>query len=139
MRERPNSNTENTLEGQYPSIGKGQGIRMKVHSVIDKTFSHKNLELAWEKVKMNRGSAGIDEGTVAKFEEGKDFYLDLLHYRLGEDTYRPKAVKRIKIAKSEAILRKLGIFTVMDRVVVHALAQRMERIFEPKVFAWLDK
>jgi len=33
---------------------------MKVHSVIDKTFSHKNLELAWEKVKMNRGSAGID-------------------------------------------------------------------------------
>ncbi len=46
---------------------------MKVHSVIDKTFSHKNLELAWEKVKMNRGSAGIDEGTVAKFEKGKEF------------------------------------------------------------------
>ncbi len=65
--------------------------------------------------------------------------MDLLHHRLGEDTYIPKAVKRIKIAKSKAILRKLGICTVMDRVVVHALAQRMERIFEPKDFSWLDK
>ncbi len=105
---------------------------MKVHSVIDKTFSHKNLELAWEKVKMNRGSAGIDESTVAKFEEGKEFYLDLLHHRLGEDTFRPNAVKRVKIAKSEGGVRKLGIPTVMDRVVVQALVQRMERIFEPK-------
>ncbi len=86
---------------------------MKVHSVIDKTFSHKNLEFAWGKVKMNQDSAGIDEGTVAKFEEGKEYFLDLLHHRLGEDTYRPKAVKRGKIAKSEGIQRKLGIFTVM--------------------------
>ncbi len=95
---------------------------MKVHSVIDKTFSHKNLELAGEKVKKNRGSAGIDEGTVAKFEERKEYYLDLLHHQLGEDTYRPKAVKRVKIAKFEGVLRKLGIPTVMDRIVVQTLA-----------------
>ncbi len=105
---------------------------MKVHSPIDKTFSHKNLELAWGKVKKNQGSAGIDVGIVAKFEERKDFYLDLLHHKLGEDTYRPKAMKRIKIAKSEGGVRKLGIPSVMDRVVLQALAQRMERIFEPK-------
>ncbi len=124
------------MEGEHPqALERRQGIKMKVHSVIDKTFSHKNLELAWEKVKKNQGSAGIDVGIVAKFEEGKEYYLDLLHHRLGEDTYRPKAVKRVKIAKSEGEVRKLGIPTVMDRVVVHALAQRMERIFEPKVFA----
>ncbi len=105
---------------------------MKVHSVIDKTFSHKNLELAWEKVKKNQDSAGIDEGTVAEFEEGKENYLGLLHHKLGEDTYRPKAGKRVKIAKSEDGVRKLGIPTVMDFVVMQALAQRMERIFEPK-------
>ncbi len=105
---------------------------MKVHSVIDKIFSHKNLELAWGEVKKNRGSAGIDEGTLEKFEARKEYYLDLLHHRLGEDTYRPKAVKRVKIAKSEDGIWKVGISTVMDRVVVQALAQRMERIFEPK-------
>ena len=105
---------------------------MKVHSPIDKTFSHENLELAWGKVKKNQDSAGIDEGTVAKFEEGKEFYLGLLHHELGENTYRPKAMKRVKIAKSEGGQRKLGIPSVMDRVVLQALAQRMERIFEPK-------
>ncbi len=108
---------------------------MIVYSVIDKTFSHKNLELAWEKVKKNQDSAGIDEGTVANFEEGKEFYLGLLHHELGENTYRPGAMKRVKIAKSEGALRNLGIPTVMDRVVVQALTQRMERIFEPKFLA----
>ena len=44
---------------------------MKLTNIVAKTFSHKNLELAWEKVKMNGTSAGIDEGTVAKFEEPK--------------------------------------------------------------------
>ena len=105
---------------------------MKVHSVIDKTFSHKNLELAWGKVKKNRGSAGIDVGIVARFEERKEYYMNLLHHKLGEDTYRPKAVKRVRIAKSEGVLKKLGIPTVMDRVVLQALTQRMERILEPK-------
>ena len=41
-------------------------------------------------------------------------------------------MKRVKTAKSEGGERKLGIPSVMDRVVVQALAQRMERIFEPK-------
>ncbi len=105
---------------------------MKAHSLIDKTFSHKNLELGGEKVKKNRGSAGIDESTVAKFEEDKEYYLNLLHHKLGEDTYRPEAVKWVKDAKSEVGVRKLESPTVMDRIVVITLAQRMERIFEPK-------
>ena len=105
---------------------------MKVHSLVEKTFSHKNLELAWENVKKNRGSAGIEEGTVTKFEEDKDYYLNLLHHKFVDDTYRPKAVKQSKIAESEGGVRELGFPTVMDRIVVKTLAQRMERIFEPR-------
>ena len=32
----------------------------KVHSLIDKVYKRKNLEMAWEKVKANRGSGGVD-------------------------------------------------------------------------------
>jgi pimeloyl-ACP methyl ester carboxylesterase len=32
----------------------------KVHSLIDKVYKRKNLEMAWEKVKENRGSGGVD-------------------------------------------------------------------------------
>jgi group II intron reverse transcriptase/maturase len=94
-------------------------------------FSRKNLELAWEKVKKNRGSAGIDEVTIAAFEERKEEYLDLLHCKLRDGTYQPKPVKRVEIPKADGGVRKLGIPAVLDRVCQQALVQRMEPIFEP--------
>ena len=61
-------------------------MKRKVHSLIDKVYSRKNLELAWEKVKQNRGSAGIDEVTIAQFEQRKGYYLELLHEKLRDGT-----------------------------------------------------
>jgi len=40
----------------------------KVHSLIDKVYKRKNLEMAWEKVKENRGSGGVDGQSLAAFE-----------------------------------------------------------------------
>lgn len=104
----------------------------KAHSLIDKVYSRKNLELAWEKVKKNRGSAGIDAVTIAEFEKRKEYYLELLHRKLRDGTYQPKPVKRVEVPKSEGGVRKLGIPAVIDRVVQQALVQRMEKIFEAK-------
>jgi group II intron reverse transcriptase/maturase len=129
--ERPNAGTEETVRRQDPRAPRGRSGKNKVHSLIDKVFSRKNLELAWEKVKRNRGSAGIDEVTIGEFEEGKEYYLELLHRKLREGTYRPQPVKRVKIPKSDGGVRKLGIPAVMDRVCQQALVQRMEPIFEP--------
>ena len=81
------------MERRQPQELQVRSRKRKVHSLIDKVFSRKNLELAWEKVKENRGSAGIDEVTIADFEEGRDYYLDLLHRKLREGTYQPQPVK----------------------------------------------
>jgi RNA-directed DNA polymerase len=107
-------------------------MRRKVHSLIDKVYSRKNLELAWEKVKKNGGCAGIDKVTIAQFEEHRAYYLELLHHKLREGTYRPKPVKRVEIPKSDGGKRKLGIPAIFDRVCQQALVQRMEPVFEPK-------
>ena len=132
MRERPNTRTEDTGKRQDPPASKTrQGKKRKVHSLIDKVFSRKNLELAWEKVKKNRGSAGIDEVSIVQFEARKEEYLDLLHRKLRDGTYQPKPVKRVEIAKSDGGVRKLGIPAVLDRVCQQALVQRMGPIFEP--------
>ena len=73
MGESPNAGPEETVEQQDPHALRGkQGKQPKVHSLIDKLFSRKNLELAWEKVKKNRGSAGIDDVTSAQFEARKE-------------------------------------------------------------------
>jgi RNA-directed DNA polymerase len=130
--ERPNAGTEETVEQQDPHALRGKpGKKRKVHSLIDKVFSRKNLELAWEKVKKNRGRAGIDDVTSAQFEARQEDYLDLRHRKLRDGTYQPKPVKRVEIPKSEGGVRKLGIPRVLDRVCQQALVQRMERIFEP--------
>ena len=120
------------MEPQAPDTSKArQGKKKKVHALIDKVFSRKNRELAWEKVKKNRGSAGIDEVTIAQFEARQEFYLDLLHHKLREGRYRPQPVTRVEIPKSEGGVSKLGIPAVLDRVGQQALVQRMEPIFEP--------
>ena len=106
-------------------------MKRKVHSLIDKVYSRKNLELAWEKVKKNGGCAGIDDVTIAAFEERLECYLDILHCKLRDGTYRPKPVKQVEIPKSDGGKRRLGIPAIMDRVCQQALVQRMEPIFEP--------
>jgi RNA-directed DNA polymerase len=132
LRERPNTSAEETASRQDRAPSKHRPGKQKVHSLIDKVFSRKNLELAWRKVKENRGSAGIDEVTIAQFDARKDHYLALLHRKLRNGTYQPHPVKRVEIDKSDGGVRKLGIPTVMDRVAQQALVQRMEPIFEPQ-------
>jgi RNA-directed DNA polymerase len=48
-----------------------RGQQQNVHALIEKGYRRKNLELAWEKVKKNRGSAGIDDVPRAQFEARK--------------------------------------------------------------------
>jgi RNA-directed DNA polymerase len=120
------------VERHDPPSSENKPGKKKVHSLIDKVYSRTNLALAWEKVKQNHGSAGIDAVTITEFEANKEFYPDLLHRKLREGTYPPKPVKRVEIAKSGGGVRRLGIPAVMDRVCQQALVQRMEPIFEPQ-------
>ena len=105
----------------------------KVHSLVDKVYKRKNLELAWEKVRQNRGAGGIDGQSVEEFEQVIDEHLDRLHDELKNDTYRPQPVREKMIPKAgqPGRYRRLGIPTVYDRVCQQALLNRLEAIFEP--------
>ena len=105
----------------------------KVHSLIDKVYKRKNLEMAWEKVKANRGSGGIDGETLQTFEAQLGHQLDRLHRELKEDTYRPQPVRQHPIEKRDkpGEYRMLGIPTIYDRVCQQALLNRLQPIFEP--------
>jgi RNA-directed DNA polymerase len=61
----------------------------KVHSLIDKVYKRKNLEMAWERVKANRGSGGVDGQSLEDFEAQLDQQLDRLQRELKEDAYQP--------------------------------------------------
>jgi RNA-directed DNA polymerase len=105
----------------------------KVHSLIDKVYKRKNLEMAWEKVKANRGSGGVDGQNLEAFEAQLNQQLDRLQRELKEDTYQPQPVRQHPIPKRDkpGEYRLLGIPTIYDRVCQQALLNRLEPIFEP--------
>ena len=105
----------------------------KVHSLVDKVYKRKNLELAWEKVKENKGAGGIDGQSIEDFEKVLDEQLDRLHRELKEDIYTPQPVRQHLIPKAgqPGKFRKLGIPTIYDRVCQQALKNRLEPIFDP--------
>jgi group II intron reverse transcriptase/maturase len=108
------------------------GVR-KVHSLIDKVYQRKNLEMAWERVKANRGSGGVDGQSLDEFAAQLDQQLDRLQSELKEDVYRPQPVRQVQIPKAgkPGEIRTLGIPTIYDRVCQQALLNRLEPIFEP--------
>ena len=105
----------------------------KVHSLIDKVYQRKNLEMAWERVKANRGSGGIDGQTLKDFAEQLDQNLGRLQSELKEGIYQPQPVRQVQIPKvgKPGEFRGLGIPTIYDRVCQQALLNRMQPIFEP--------
>jgi RNA-directed DNA polymerase len=105
----------------------------KVHSLIDKVYKRKNLEMAWEKVKANRGSGGVDGQNLEAFEAQLDQQLDRLQRELNEDTYQSLPVRQHPIPKRDkpGEYRMLGIPAIYDRVCQQALLNRLEPIFEP--------
>ncbi len=105
----------------------------KVHSLVDKVYQPKNLRAAWEKVKANRGSGGVDGQSLSAFEQELDDNLQRLREELHTDRYRPQPVRRVNIPKAgkPGEWRPLGIPAVTDRVYQQALRNRLEPIFEP--------
>ena len=105
----------------------------KVHSLIDKVYKRKNLEMAWEQVQANRGSGGVDGQNLEEFGKQLDVQLDRLQTELQEDRYQPQPVRQVQIPKAgkPGEFRTLGIPTIYDRVCQQALLNRLEPIFEP--------
>jgi group II intron reverse transcriptase/maturase len=89
------------------------------------------LAEAWERVKRNRGAAGIDGESLEMIErEGVDSFLRELQQRLQTGRYRPLPVRRRYIPKPDGTKRPLGIPTVRDRVAQMAVKIVIEPLFE---------
>src|SRR5437588_8530232 len=89
--------------------------------------------MAWEMVKANRGSGGVDGQSLEGFGAQLDQQLDRLYRELKGDVYRPQPVRQVQIPKAgkPGEFRTLGIPTIYDRVCQQALLNRLEPIFEP--------
>jgi RNA-directed DNA polymerase len=102
------------------------------NELLEKILSKDNMNTAFKRVKANKGASGIDDMTVDELlqylkENGEQIKKDIR-----EGRYNPKAVRRVEIPKTDGSKRKLGIPTVVDRVIQQAIAQQLSIIYEPK-------
>jgi RNA-directed DNA polymerase len=86
---------------------------------------------AFQHVKANRGAAGIDEESIAMFEQDLSRNLYKLWNRMSSGSYIPPPVKLVEIPKASGGKRKLGIPTVADRVAQTVVKQIIEPILDP--------
>jgi RNA-directed DNA polymerase len=104
----------------------------RFHALFDRIHRGDVLWEAWERVRGNRGAAGVDRVTLAFVEEtyGVGRLLAELQADLRAGSYRPAPARRVDIPKPAGGVRPLGIPTVRDRVAQAAAKIVVEPIFE---------
>ncbi|MCX6346954.1 MAG: group II intron reverse transcriptase/maturase [Actinobacteria bacterium] len=100
--------------------------------VLEKILEPGNLNLAYKRVKANKGSHGVDGMAVGELLSYLKQNGELIRQTVLEGTYRPSPVRRLEIPKPDGGIRLLGIPTVLDRVIQQAIAQILSPIFETK-------
>ena len=98
---------------------------------LGKVLDKDNLNRAYKRVKANKGAPGVDGMTIeAALPWLKENHRELVG-RIRKGRYTPSPVRRVEIPKPDGGIRKLGIPTVIDRIIQQAMAQQLMPVFEP--------
>ncbi len=99
-------------------------------SLLEQILSNQNMNEAYLRVYRNKGTSGVDGVTVEELKQYLKENKDELRKRIRTRKYQPQAALRVEIPKENGKMRKLGIPTVVDRVVQQAIHQVLSPIFE---------
>ena len=112
---------------QRLSINRALGLKL-----MERILASENVKRAWQQVKANHGSAGIDGMTISEFPDYARKHWQSIRQDLMDGKYQPSPVRRVYIPKPAGGERALGIPTVVDRVIQQAIAQVLLPIFDPE-------
>ena len=99
--------------------------------LMEKILDRDNLNKAYLRVKSNKGAPGIDGMTVDEALPWLREHREELLESIRQGKYKPQPVRRKEIPKPDGGVRKLGIPTVVDRIIQQAIAQQLTPIYEP--------
>jgi len=103
------------------------------NDLFERVLLRDNLHTAWQRVRANKGAAGIDGMTIDEFIPwAKSGHWKAVVTALKTGQYQPSPVRRVEIEKPDGGTRQLGIPTVTDRVIQQAIAQVLTPIFDPE-------
>src|SRR5450631_3799172 len=95
--------------------------------LMEEVCERENCKQALARVKANKGSAGVDGMTIHELPEFLKQHWPAIREQLLNGTYEPRPVRRVEIPKPDGGVRKLGIPTVLDRLIQQAVMQVLQR------------
>src|SRR6267154_3322399 len=95
--------------------------------LMEEVCERENLKAAMRRVRANKGSPGVDGMTVIGIKDYLKQHGPAIREQLLNGTYEPKPVRRVEIDKPDGGVRKLGIPTVLDRLIQQAVMQVLQR------------
>jgi RNA-directed DNA polymerase len=110
---------------------KKTALDLNPQTLMEQIVDSRNMELAWKKVKANRGAPGPDGITLDEFFESFRSQWPLVRQQLLDGTYEPSPARRKSILKEDGSERHLGIPNVQERVIQQAILQILTPIFDP--------
>ena len=99
--------------------------------LLEKILSNDNMNLAYKRVCANKGAGGVDEVTVEELGDYIKENWGSIREQIRHREYKPQPVRRVEIPKPKGGVRKLGIPTVMDRVIQQGIVQAIGPMCEP--------
>jgi hypothetical protein len=114
-------------ETESPSAMHGPESPASTNRLIEEICERENLKQALQQVKANKGSAGVDGMTVGGITDYLKQHWPAIREQLLSGTYEPKPVRRVEIPKPDGGVRKLGIPTVLDRLIQQAVMQVLQK------------
>src|SRR6516162_10050683 len=99
--------------------------------LMEEVCERGNCWQAYKRVKANKGSPGIDGMKVGDLAGYLKQHWPTIREQLLSGSYRPQPVRRVEIPKPDGGMRKLGIPTVLDRLIQQAVMQVLQRRWDP--------
>lgn len=112
--------------------GREEAERGGAGGLLEGILDRDNLNRAYKRVRSNKGAPGIDQMTVEDALPWLQEHGQELTEKVRTGKYKPNPVRRKEIPKPDGGARRLGIPTVVDRVIQQAIAQRLQAIVEPR-------
>ena len=137
MAEKPESGTggsgrkpRGTVAGASSVTARKENSRWKETGLMEAVVERENMMAAYKRVAGNKGAAGVDGMSVDELKPYLDEHWVRIKGELLEGRYEPQAVAQVEIPKPNGGMRKLGIPTVVDRLIQQAIHQVLEPVFD---------
>jgi len=115
---------------EHPGTGLARP-RVGVGSLLEAALTRQNLQMAWKRVKANKGAAGVDGLDIEQTKLMLRTQWPDIRQALLQGHYRPSPVRKVLIPKPDGSQRELGIPTVTDRLIQQALLQVLQPLIDP--------